>query len=377
MTESYDLVFDEEDFLALDNLKRRTPIELGDLVHDSRSGALWTPTESQILGASGERSQPDCIVCGLSGVGKTYLLLSMYYICHWVKHASVLLNVNPKGEASESLLSRMSEIVAGANTLHTSDYAKKLEFDLQKTSKWHKKLGLSTRQTSVMFLEGSQGSLRGNDQNSWSSTFLSQVDTPNTLVVCVDITNPQAEQLIAELPKLFERLNLEPVVESDDLVPKKRKLWKSKPRIKRFLLVLTKVDLLALEASRRMRLGQKVELSDKAYVPAVIADRIDPLAQAAAVLGMPVLLTIDHLCGSKTKWAISVCSSGGFHAETGEPFLTELGIPNEGAYVPTVDVLQHWRPFGVREIMDYIIDGSVSGPVRQIGPQDLSSQREY
>ena len=147
--------------------------------------------------------------------------------------------------------------------------------------------------------------------------------------------------------------------------------------VERLLLVFTRADIAVTQASQRIisdfeQGGESAP--DWAYRPYELALRLEPITQAKSILGVPTLSRLDQALKQHTKFGVACISTGGFDALTGEPFLGQEGILDRSRYSSPDEILKRWRPFGIREVIQFIVDGRCRGSTREILPKHLASR---
>ena len=130
---------------------------------------------------------------------------------------------------------------------------------------------------------------------------------------------------------------------------------------KRFLLLLTKVDKIAVAAVRKLREAR----SEVQFSAAELAGLVAPTAQARQILGVEILSAIRSVLLPDAEFAVGICSAGGFD-KGGGPFLDRNGIPIESDAISKPEVLSRWVPFGVREAILFAAFGRYTSTVERV-----------
>jgi hypothetical protein len=126
----------------------------------------------------------------------------------------------------------------------------------------------------------------------------------------------------------------------------------------RFLLLLTQIDKLC-------------DRFPNEILPIEVAKMIDPIAQARHLLGPSFLNRIFKAISPNGQVAIGVCSSMGFHPDTGTPFADRKGNPFSWSSERGNELLRSWTPFGVREAIYFMATGNCRGAVRELTKENL------
>jgi hypothetical protein len=126
----------------------------------------------------------------------------------------------------------------------------------------------------------------------------------------------------------------------------------------RFLLLLTQIDKLCDRFPNEL-------------LPIDVAKMIDPIAQARHLLGPSFLNRIFKAISPNGQVAIGICSSMGFHPDTGTPFSNRFGIPFSWPSELGNELLRSWTPFGVREAIYFMATGNCRGTVRKLTKENL------
>jgi hypothetical protein len=164
-----------------------------------------------------------------------------------------------------------------------------------------------------------------------------------SLVLCVNAARPQLATLHSELPIALRSLS-----GNRGYLP-----------FSKVILVLTQIDRVVdrfLSQVRRANRGKGgsassplAYLTDPRTTPRVIGEILDPWALANAVLGRELLLEIWKRIAPGRVMAVCIASATGFAA-------------SDAMFVSASRVRPHWEPFGVRELVAFLVsrpDGCV------------------
>jgi hypothetical protein len=195
----------------------------------------------------------------------------------------------------------------------------------------------------------------------------------SSMILCADITTPGNTVLETELAISFAEMSKQMSVTSSvhwsskfwarlqrRPAPQPRKRVKSCLNVDRFLLLLTQVDKLC------HRLPHDIDRTIR------VAEMIDPVEQARALLGVSVLRTIRNALKPDATFAVGVISAMGFHPLTGDPFADVDGTPLHLDSESGEDVLKRWTPYGIRDAIYFLATGKCRGRVKELQPADLT-----
>jgi len=202
---------------------------------------------------------------------------------------------------------------------------------------------------------------------------LADARNATTLVLAVDSTAPALELIETHLQRRLDQI-AEATSGEEPAHPIGYRLlrrlglgatvppppWRRRLRAARFLLLLTKIDVLAEKAWQQLR------RNGSRTTPFQIARSIDSIGLAMELLGERPLRRIRRAMGIDAKLAIGVASATGFH-RGGETFLSwSRGKDHDHR-------LREWSPYGIREALRFITTGACEGPVQLVGGEsDLS-----
>lgn len=340
-----------------------------------------------------ERTPPErdgnCLIIGPSQVGKTTLLAALQRACHLPGQDDYKLEFVAEGNTSSRLTRKIVDIItelkAGPNATgpesleqRETDYPFMIHATTQGGGVMRRPERTSVR---VVAHDGPGGAFfpRGGEAHSpeyerWRSRLAEDGRTAGSMILCVDSTEPEANLLEAYLGELiYDMSNLDTINEKEPLEQRLYRWVRKRParpyrpykrrclNVKRFLLLLTKIDLLCAGMGSY----------DKSLKPARFAGMIDPIEQSRQLLGEHLLNKIRDALHPRASFAVGITSAWGFHPVSGEPFAGPDGRPGAAEGERGVEVLPYWRPFGVRDAIFYIATGKCRGTVSEVGPQHL------
>jgi hypothetical protein len=196
---------------------------------------------------------------------------------------------------------------------------------------------------------------------------LAQAALATSIVLVIDSTAPACDLIELHLRSILDRIVSSPSREElpqplririlDGIWPQRRS--RADRRIflptSRFLILLTKIDRLALKLSQQLK-KQGVDAS-----PLAVANAIDPVALACELIGERNLRRIWAVMRRQARLAVGISSVTGFvRDEEGQTFLDWCdGRDAE-------ERLDAWTSFGVYEALRFITTGQCGGPVQQV-----------
>lgn len=334
------------------------------------------------------RSKNSCVIMGPSQVGKTMLLAAIQRACHQPGLDDFKLRFVAEGNTGSRLAKVAVEIIkqrqsnqplaTGAERKEQAEYPFWIHATGPKT-----RLGLQskTRSANMVVNDGPGGALfpaenlaLSADIEEWQKKLVRDGLEAESLILCVDSMRPSADLLESYLPDVIGKMSK--LDRQNERVPfgeralswiRRRPVDASRSyagrwlKADRFLLLLTKIDLLC----------QNVHRFDPSFTPEGLARRINSVEQARSLLGVHLLNTIHDALKSDAKFAIGVTSAWGFSPISKEPFAGPDGLPGAAPGETGEDILPDWTPFGIRDAMYFITTGECRGSVRLVHPDDL------
>jgi hypothetical protein len=361
--------------------------------------ADWEPAEvAPSAEAASRNAEPrenlaewtsSCVLMGPMKAGKTTLLQALDQACSCPPDGDDRFRLEFLGGKGTDELAEI-----GIKTIMDDNYApmstetnKKYEASItaiRKKSFWRPERQFVSH---LKIIDGPGGALFPHQRNKeyfdqylapWEKELIPEARVAETLVLCVDATDPQPDLLtrymrniLAKLGQPYQRRLEEPfgyrvlkVLRLADEVPPPG--LERRIAARRFLLLLTKVDQLV---SREPDWPE----SDKDYEPPManrLAARLSPVQMACELLDESNLLRILNALRPDADFAVGLTSAWGFHPFTGRPFMEEdnpVGMSTQDRS----QRLLNWRPFGVRETLLFITAGVASGPVERVKSSSL------
>lgn len=208
----------------------------------------------------------------------------------------------------------------------------------------------------------------------------------HTLVLTVDLSNPEPDVLSGNLADLLGRCSVDVTCApppSPWLFRLRRRLGLTREqppaaqRLRRlacrnFLLLLTKADrIVSPEILGAAQGGSFRAGAFSRSTPLEVARRLDPLGQALQAVGRSNLLTILNALQPGSRFAIGACSSWGF-LPNGHAFMNRAGTdPVMSGHEGRADRVRLWNPYGVQDALRFMVSGSAGGAVRLVTRADL------
>lgn len=190
--------------------------------------------------------------------------------------------------------------------------------------------------------------------DEWGDILAEQTKNASTLLLCVDPMNPRADVLFRNLRAYFAK------------TANRREDGMSFSPIKRFLLLLTKVDKLASFLAQ----SDSIQLS-----PLELASKLDPIFYVKELLGESILGMIQGNLHPSADLSVGFCSAFGFDKETGEPLekvadkmRREWRGPKEQLHEM---ILRKWQPFGVEAVLMFIVKGQRGETIHKLDSTDI------
>lgn len=330
--------------------------------------------------------------------GKTFLLLAIGRACFLPGRETYDLRFIPEMPSEDSatsngdpvekqsvaeLMRRAVKIITNEDknrkgTLQATDYS----FGITATGQFPGRFGrvnyvaetlsltVSDGPGGALFTDEADENASGTEIERWQGHLVSRARRAKSLILCVDATAPQLALLEKQLPVLVDKMaktfpQLQKVSYEQSLLDRLINLVKSNKlpmrqvkmrclNVDRFLLLLTKVDRVCATDNR----------------PDLLAARIKPVQTAIQMLGLPFLNMIHQSLKPDAKFAIGVASALGFYPSNGLPLAGDDGFVKSGGQRED-DILNIWKPFGVRDAMFFIATGHATGTVKLVNPQDI------
>jgi hypothetical protein len=386
-----------------EDLGRGFPFDMEPPDAGYRTGDDTTGPPDESVGGAGLGPAPyaddvellgDSLVMGPSGVGKTTMIAAMDQACNYANPSRTRPDLEfIGGPETAALTSRAVQQILEHETIieHTLEAA---QYEFMVAVRGKAGAG-PTEQAHFAFVDGPGGALFPTSRDmldpallDWEVELLRRGQAAKGIVMCLDpndqehcaLTHRYTASLLA---KLMDPLNPPwwPINEVSPWYvrlrdwfglgePERREQKILRLRARRFLLLLTKVDLYASALLASMHPDDA-----RGCTPQQLAGQLDPVAQAAELLGDVVLRRILSALGPDAQFAIGFSSNWGFDPESGEPFMpdgrTTRGLHGMSCHRRPAD----WQPFGVREAIDFMVTGVASGPIRLVDHESLAPAR--
>ena len=189
------------------------------------------------------------------------------------------------------------------------------------------------------------------DEQEWRSSeeqrdlLMKTAKNCKMLILCFDITLRSIEVLAIRLPEILQQLQndigiINPL---------------------RVLIILNKVDVLAYNH----------RADYPSLTPLEIAQRIKPIKEAKWCLGVKNLRQIKNYLAPNAEMTVALISTTGFQPN-GYPVLNDKG--KTLIYSKNVrgdEIMEHWRPYGIYEVLVYLATGKIFKNMSSIKDEDL------
>lgn len=357
----------------------------------------WVP--AHLAGdAPPERAPEDsrrCVIMGRGGCGKSLLADSVGYAIALVMEPThgyhmTFLGISGTAQLTQNAVDHMSP---SEEYQPATDVVLEYRCQVTVTQPGGLFRAEDSHSVELSFFDGPGGAIFGDDPtraelSEWEEKMVREGSASDSIMLCVDPTNPNQDELLATVARILEEMSEDRWVEAPfprNIVAATRWLRlyfqggrrpplevKRCLRAKRFLIVLTKIDALlagtptfsAPSAATRVQQSQ-VNLHQ-------LAEELDIVPTAVELLGPGVLAMIHKALPPGGQLAVSLSSAGGFDRGTGQPFLDRSGrrvmrAPGEDPGARLTD----WRPYGVAESIAFCMSGIPNGPVQVVELEDL------
>jgi hypothetical protein len=212
----------------------------------------------------------------------------------------------------------------------------------------------------------------------WERQLIDGAQKADAIILCVDSCDPQLDRLSQYLRTILTAVALPDYIKPSSLPLGHRlraalgraadppPVMSRRLRAKRFLLLLTKIDRVVSGPP-----DGKERWNGSGPTPLAIAQSLSPLDVACELVHASNLLRILAVLRPDAELAVGLTSAWGF-APSGYPFMEESS-PVRLSNQPSDRRTSDWRPFGVREIFQFLLDGRAAGPVERITRERLAS----
>lgn len=361
---------------------------------DADDETTAAPRRASTAGAG----EGNCLIIGPSKVGKTTLLAALQRACHLPGRDNLKLEFVAEGNTSSRLTRKIVDIItdlragpdatAGENIEEReTDYPFRIHATtpggtiIRRPQRTSVRMVVHDGPGGAFFPRGGEAGpdARGTIYRQWRKRLAADGRVARSMILCVDSTDPEANLLEAYLGELiYDMSNLETIPEPEPFEQRLYRWVRRRParpyrpyqrrclNVDRFLLLLTKIDLLCAGVGGH----------DKSFKPAKFAKLIDPVEQSRQLLGEHLLNKIRDALKPSASFAVGITSAWGFHPVSGQPFAGPDGRPGAAQSEEGVEILPYWRPFGVRDAIFYIATGECRGTVSRVMPQHLNVRED-
>ncbi len=146
----------------------------------------------------------------------------------------------------------------------------------------------------------------------------------------------------------------------------------------KFIIVLTNIDSLAniayQQVSNHLSKLKTYQSRKRGITPEKISHLIDPVQQAKMIIGKSALIDIKKALNKDAQLLVALCSAYGFNEDGNLIFQenAEDSIFNmDSSYSLGEDHIDQWRPFGVLELLDYLLLHRKKSTIEIITKKDI------
>jgi hypothetical protein len=345
------------------------------------------------------------VLIGPPGSAKTSFVHAVPQACYLPSRDSLRLEFIPEAGIAEEHPRALS-ILTGGEAREASRSISECIFELRaypRRRRWSKAPPQTTR---FSLTDGPGGAFFASSREAgaestgfWRRRMEHAMVGATSLVLFVNAAKPDVTLIQRAFPSVIEKLRTEvgvppprpptwrrwlsrlPLLRSSRLLDTatRQRTFERRLDLKRVLILLTRIDVLAADAVETLRRGVSLgesrarHLAPGSWTPQQLAEAIDPVAQARSLLGPILLNLVRDAIPPQATLAVGVCSAGGFEPSAqGMPLLGRGGQPlRQFAGESEDDLVRRWRPFGVREALLFVTQGRAGGTVREVTPRDL------
>jgi hypothetical protein len=226
----------------------------------------------------------------------------------------------------------------------------------------------------VIYESGGEQASQAYADSSLNSAWTEQARGAQLLILCVDTKESQRdfwrlalEQVVHDLAQRQEEL------ETDESNAELRKILPTSRStrgcahclpFKRVLFLLSRFDLL-LETALESQNGYGFLKLITALEPRHLARALDPVPQLCSLLGTSTIGKVLHAMQEDAEIAVGAVSAKGMSLNLSRLHAKARGRPGGAAD------LAEWRPFGVKEALEFLITGQCTAPVVPLVKEDL------
>jgi hypothetical protein len=317
-----------------------------------------------------------CALIGPPGAGKSSLVVALARACQLPERGGLevrcLLHQRSAAGLAEVVRAISEGQGLGTPTNDVEEFGLEVRLSGQNHGWWRRQFGIRTE---MKLLDVPGEALFGQaSDDSGNHSLLVRVRAARLLVLCVDAVRPQSDLWQEKLPRIVDQLAERGTDGSQRL------------QFDRVVILCTRIDQLCEDAVQafastysRVQAGEpetphsEIGRRVSRWRPADLARALDPLAQARELVGVPVLEVVAAAMRPGAELAVALTSAGGFDPQSGEAFLDLVGMPRRGPWESGEETLARWRPFGLRETLQFLIAGRVGRTMATLARSDLWS----
>ena len=336
-----------------------SPKPWGASKNEKQNQEQQSQTQEEILKKPKDESW--CFLFGPKDAGKTCFLLAADRACKtYVPAGDLALQFIPLGETI-GLIRRARKFLANDSKPPATISVRSYPFDLKNFGPGTPHPNQSARKPVVMkgvFYDGPGEAWFPEDavpdeDNIARKEMAKYARKADVAILCVDMTDPKSNILDVGISSFFEAVRQSQTrrVVSQNFLGQHivTKVNEKNLRIKRFLLILNKIDLYLAQRLSQDRLARR------------IAQRTDSKGYADYILGPPFISRLGSMLPDGATLAVTCCSMFGF-SPSGQPNVDlQTGGINRELYDSPKRLMNLWKPFGIRDALNYVVDGTITG----------------
>lgn len=357
-----------------------------------------SPTEAAGPASAPRSYRRKAVIVGPSRAGKTSLLMAIYRACSIVERDGVHLHFVADRETAP-LVERAIQIMVDEKARQDGTQAQETyRFEIAALPDVGARQWLPVEPMNFEIDDGPGGALFPSEPlehqafpemlKRWRQQMITSLREADAIVLCVNADTPDVvnweTNIVALIAEAASELELKPGIMRKVAAVARREpppepISIHRLKAKRVLVLLTRADRVCSRLSSDLR--QKPPGDDdlpsvmrrlRGMAPGRLAPTLEPISSARGYLGETSLVTLRRALHPDARFAVGICSAGGF-TEDGEAYWNEEGKPQieSGDADKREDILKRWMPWGVRDALYFMATGKARGVVRIVRDEDL------